>query len=388
MDNLKTIFTEFEKSLAELSTSRKSIDSLTLFAINYKAYAEYIAKLILLRARRTAGTELAPFFLIDSITKREIPEYITQFSIYLADIFSLAFENGNKDIKNVLLRMYKTWDTYFPQECLRSISTRVRLPEIERLVLSAKDYEDIENFNKTRAPKLAARNASLYRRPPPRPPAEPAQRMIDPRPLIPATPPLPPAYPPNVPSRKPLYHQMPPQHVAAPIVSASDGPFAIIVKKFRVLAERTSSAPISFNSPGSLAQKNKVVFQSLYEDTVFQCRLCGMKNDRLQQLKDHLDRHFLANFLAMNDDKSVKSFAQTRPSFQPKDIWIKGIEQEELREVKQVHLIPYKEELKQCYACQYEFDVTYSQKYNDWVFTNAFEAVSYTHLTLPTICSV
>lgn len=380
MDSINSIFADFDTSLAALSTSREGIENLTRFAINYKAYAEYIAKSILARAKKTAGKELAPFYLIDSITKREIPEYTMLFVEYLGDVFSLAFENGNVDIKRALLKIYKAWDTFYPQEFLRSISARVRLPEIEKHILTPRDYEEIEAYNRTRMPLLSARNPQPIRRPPQSRPWVPSEesnnRMVDNRPRIPTIPAAtPPPPPPMYAQRHPVHHPVITQHVPAPVITASDGPFAIIAKKFRAVADRAACAPIAFGNPLSLVQKNKVVTQSLYEEAVFQCRLCGMKNDRLQLLKDHLDRHFLANFLAMNDDKSVKNYAQTRASFQPKDMWIKGMEQEELGEVKHVHLIPYKEELKECYACKYEFDITYSQKYNDWVFTNAYEVV-------------
>jgi len=366
MDNITSIFTEFEKDLSELSITKSEIERLTQFAMKYKDYAEYIGKLILARAKKNARIELGPFFLIDSITKREIPEYIKQFSSYLPDIFSHAFENGNREIKNVLLKMYKSWDTYYPQEFLRSISTRVRLSEIEKLVLSQKDYDDIETFNRLRAQRLAPCNPSLYAPPPvQRPPLPPVpgtytigNRLFNTLPMyLPV-------------QKQQMYYQMSP-----PTISPNDGPFAVIAKKFRALADKANCAAISFNNPGSLLQKNKVVMQALYEETVFQCRLCGMKNDRLQLLKCHLDRHFLANFLAINDDKSMKSYTQTRSSFQQKDVWIKGIQQEELREVKQIHLIRYKEGLSSCFACRYQFDITYSHKHNDWVFTNAYEAV-------------
>eukprot|EP01022_Parablepharisma_sp_SALTPOND_P004505 TRINITY_DN120401_c2_g1_i1.p2 TRINITY_DN120401_c2_g1~~TRINITY_DN120401_c2_g1_i1.p2 ORF type:complete len:490 (+),score=36.62 TRINITY_DN120401_c2_g1_i1:95-1471(+) len=387
-DKLKAIWAEFERQLATLTTDKAKIVSLTKFALQYKAYAEYIAKQILVRAKKADPRELAPFYLIDSITKAGSPECLMHFTPYLVDVFVSAFEYGTKETKRGLLRMYKTWDYFYPPEVLQAISRRLRLPDIEKLLLTPEDYERIEMFKKQRVqhPPSLASSMPLYRPPPvvtqPQPSIYPpaVSGGLPPHlmysvqhPLIPTTAPPPPPQVPTYPNVQPMRPApyMPSMHPksAQPSISPSDGAFAIVTKKFRAYVDRVSYVPISLSNPASLYQRNEVVLHSLYDETLFQCKLCGMKHDKLQALREHLDKHFLM----AKTDKLPKAMAQTRPSFQPKDVWVMGIEREEYRETQQIHLIPYQESLKNCYACHYPFDVVYSQKEKGWVFTNAFE---------------
>ena len=402
-DKIKAAFAEFERHLSALTTVSGKVQHLTSFATKQRAFAEYIAKQILNRARKSGPQDIAPLCLIDSISKTGVQEYAKHFAPHLVDIFCAVFENGTKETKRNLLMMYKTWDCYYPQEILKAISNRVRLPEIEKLILTGEDYDRIDAFNRSKNPSLYHRPAAIQQRPMQPPttvyPSLPnmsgytqhipyglQQSLI---PTIAPPPPPPVASYTNPPPTAGNYVSMRPgSHLPSPVspiipssavlpkmpnalaIGPGDGPFATIYKKFRNHSDRISYVPISLGNPASLNQRNDKVLQLLYYDEgPFQCKLCGVKHDTLSSLRDHLDKHFVIT----RNDKFQKVMAQTRASFQPKDVWVMGIEREEYRETQQVHLVPYQEALKTCHACHYPFEVAYSRKEKGWVFTNAFE---------------
>jgi len=396
---IEKIQAEYAKQLATISVHQPKIQELTEFAIKYRSLAEYLAKLIQFCAMKSDPIDLAPFYLIDSISKAA-PEYRKYFAQFLPDIFPNSFSKGSKDIKKRLLMMFKVWEYLFPQEMIKAINIRVRLPEIEKLLLTQEDYIRLEQvtrslLNQPQIPTnyMAPPMQNPYSRPqqifsqaniPPPAPTNPFMMQNN---LIPTTAPPPPPQPiyvpprPNLPTSYPgpkIY--TPPQNISQQMAARSaaelgilirpdDGPYAIICKKMRSYADRVAYVPISLGNPASLHQKNETCWRTFYEDTPFSCKLCGVKHDRLPHLREHLDKHFLI----AKTEKQPKTMIQRREPFQARDAWVTGTEREEYKEAQQIKLVPFQDALKNCYACHYPFEVIYSQEEKGWVFTNAFE---------------
>ena len=149
----------------------------------------------------------------------------------------------------------------------------------------------------------------------------------------------------------------------------------------------------------NLRLKNPLIVDRLYDETKNFCVNCGLRfsND---EYSSHLDLEY-----KINRAKKKKVHTENIGRFLSIDEWVQGaktdtfgeIEENTHKQEKELQ-VTFCEQQKTCKVCEEDFDIMWNIEESVWVFRNAVILkwddnqsafpVSYTHLTLPTICSV